>query len=130
MFDLMKAFDTNRGLDFPYFRHSPWTWYTSTETKPEAFKVTETEENVEIFGEVPGFSPEEVEVSLQGRTLSLSGNIEKGGFKRSFTQRYTLGKTLDLESIAASVKDGLLNVSIKKLEPKEPEKRVIPVSTE
>lgn len=76
--------------------------------------------------DVPGVSPENVEVTLDHNLLTIKGNrtteseSEGQGFKRrervsgSFIRQFTLPDTADENGITARVADGVLNITIPK----------------
>lgn len=87
--------------------------------------------------EVPGMNPDDVQVSLQGDTLSIRGErkhaaeekgehylrVERayGAFQRSFT----LGVPVEADKVSAEYVDGVLNVTLPKAEALKPKQ--IPV---
>lgn len=102
-----------------------------------ALDVSEDNEAMTITAELPGLKKEDVQIKVRDGVLTLSGEkkfesenkkdnyyrIERsyGAFARSFT----LPNTVDAEKIAASMKDGVLKVSVpKKPEAKEREVKV------
>lgn len=102
--------------------------------------IAETENEVIIKTELPGLKAKDVEVTLDKDVLTIKGErkfseevkrenyhrIERryGSFKRSFT----LPSNVDLGSVKAGVKDGLLIVKIAKIEAPKP--KVIEVEVE
>ena len=113
--------------------------------KPEAAQaswtpsvdVKETPEAYLIRVELPGLDPKDVEITLQERTLTLSGEktseattdtdrlhvVERtyGSFKRSFT----FPELVDAESVSAKTLNGLLTVEVKKVPEVKPKKITI-----
>lgn len=92
--------------------------------------ISETDDQFLISAELPGMDKEDIEISLENRQLSISGErkFEKkedgkkfhrvetryGSFNRSFQ----LPDNVDEESIEATYENGLLNISIDKAEDK------------
>lgn len=96
-------------------------------------------ENTDTFGislEIPGLTMEEVEVTLENGVLEITGEKNKvssdnddvkthrtermfGKFKRSFQ----IPETIDSENIQATMKDGVLLLSLPKLKESEIDSR-------
>jgi HSP20 family protein len=90
--------------------------------------IIDRDDEVVVRAEVPGFKKDEIEVSVSGSTLTLSGTAaaeqreEKGNYYRYEISRSAFSRTLELpaevdESKAkASLKDGMLELTLPKLE--------------
>jgi HSP20 family protein len=101
--------------------------------------VRETEDRYEVSLDLPGLKPEQVNVTFEDGTLSITGkrefaNEEKGEtwhrIERSFgtfARSIRLPQTADAERIDASFADGVLTVSVPKVEQAKP--RTIEVKT-
>lgn len=99
--------------------------------------VFEDKEGIKLTAELPGVKAEDVKISLENQTLTLRGEkkqiaeetVEKvhryersyGSFERTFT----LPSTVDSERIQATFEDGILTVTLPKVEKAKP--REIPV---
>ena len=68
---------------------------------------------------VPGFKPDDIDITLENDTLTVSGKSEK----RSFTRSLLLPEEIDSEKIAAKVEHGLLTLNLK-LSPKAQPKKI------
>ncbi len=104
-----------------------------------AVDVLEADDHVEIRAEVPGLSEKDVHVSVTDNVLTLKGEktqetsengenyhrVERsyGSFQRSFT----LPRNLQAENTVASFKNGVLTVSIPKVEEVKPKEIQISV---
>jgi len=102
--------------------------------------VYEYEDKVGIVAEIPGLNKKQLDVEVEDGVLTISGDkhstfedegakvlrreLKQSSFKRSFE----LGEQLDGDSIAASFKDGVLSVSIPKIEPEKPKKTFVKIS--
>ena len=94
--------------------------------------VYEYDDKVGIIAEIPGLNKKQLEVSVEEGVLTISGDkhsaFENDGAKvlrrelkqSSFKRQFELGDLLDGENISADFKDGILSVSVPKLEPKQP----------
>ena len=119
--------------DFP-FSSTPQTrenWVPSVD-------ILEKDGNLILRAELPGMTEKQIELKLEGNTLTLKGERKmetedkKSNYHRvesfygSFTRSFRLPDTVDPEKINAEYKNGVLTVTI----PQKPEvrPREIPVS--
>ena len=102
--------------------------------------VYEYEDKVGIVAEIPGLDKKQLNVEVEDGVLTISGDkhstfdddgakvlrreLKQSSFKRSFE----LGEQLDGDNINASFKDGVLSVSIPKIEPEKPKKTSVKIS--
>ena len=101
--------------------------------------VYEYEDKVGIIAEIPGLDKKQLEVSVVEGVLTISGDkhsaFENDGAKvlrrelkqSSFKRQFELGELLDGENIKASFKDGILSVSVPKVEPEKPKKHTVKI---
>ncbi len=92
--------------------------------------ISETENQFLITAELPGMEKEDIDISLENRRLTISGerkfeNEEKGKtFHRvetsygSFNRSLQLPDSVDENSISATYENGLLNITVDKDEEK------------
>ena len=126
---------------FEEFVHDPF-FTTLTRTSDHwspAVDILEKDGNLILRAEVPGVSEKDIDLKLEGNTLTLKGekkldHEEKRdnyhrmeSFYGSFTRSFALPDSADRDHIKADYKDGILTVTI----PQKPEvrPREIPVST-
>lgn len=67
------------------------------------------EEGIKI--ELPGVKAEDIDVSVEGRTLRVTGKNRHG---KELTYAYTLKSTIDDTAISAKLQDGLLSITLPK----------------
>lgn len=91
-----------------------------------AINIYEDKEGIHLTAEVAGLKPEEVNVNVENRVLTISGERKleksenKDGYHRiersygKFTRSFTLPDTVDGEKIAANMKDGILTILLPK----------------
>ena len=72
--------------------------------------------------DVPGLSKKDISIRVEDSVLSIEGDNEK----RTFNKRYNIQEDWDVSKTSAAVKDGVLTVSIPKVEEKKA--KVIEVS--
>jgi len=109
-----------RGLDRPLPFLGQRTW--------PAIDVAEKEDAVLVRAEVPGMKPEEIDISVYGNTLTISGERKEAkedegdGFYHvestygSFRREVVLPTDVDEKKIEAVCKDGILSVTLPKAE--------------
>ena len=101
--------------------------------------VYEYEDKVGVVAEIPGLNKKQLSVDVQDGVLTISGDkhsalddegakvlrreLKQSSFKRSFE----LGELLDGENVSANFKDGILSVSIPKIEPEKPKKHAVKI---
>ncbi len=118
MDDLFDGFF--RGLDRPlsFFTERAWP----------AIDVAEKDDAVVVRAEVPGCTPDDIEISVYGNTLTLSGEKKEShedkrdGYYHlestygSFRRDIPMPTEVDPAKIEAVVKDGVLSVTLPKAE--------------
>ncbi len=94
--------------------------------------VVEEEGRYVVHLDLPGMRREDVKVSMESNTLTLTGErrhqaeTKDGGFRRfersygTFTRTIALPNTIDAKRIEATYKDGVLTVSLPKSEDARP----------
>jgi HSP20 family protein len=103
--------------------------------------VYEYNDKVGIVAEIPGLNKKQLDVSVEDGMLTISGDkhgslIEEQGAKvirkelkqSSFKRSFELGELLDGDNISANFKDGILSVSIPKIEPEQPKKHSVKIA--
>ncbi len=110
-------------VDWPLIRKAKWS---------PAVDVTENDEEVTVHAEVPGIEPEDLDVTISGTELVLSGEkkepsetsgkdscqaeIRFGSFRRTVR----LPQVIDTENVDARYANGVLTLRLKKLRPTQP----------
>jgi len=72
------------------------------------YDVTRTENGYEVEVPVPGFKPEDVEVTYQDDVISVSAKSDRRSFSRSFT----VPEDVDPNKIEANVSNGMLLLTL------------------
>jgi HSP20 family protein len=99
-----------------------------------AVDVLDNEKAYVLKVEVPGLKPEDIDVTLENNVLTLKGErkleqeSERHGYRRverrygSFARAFVLPEGARADAIEATVKDGVLSVTIPKAEAPAPRK--------
>ena len=116
MDDLFDSFF--RGLDRPFSGYKAWP----------PIDVAEEENTIIIRAEVPGCKAEDIDISVYGNTLTISGEKKQSEEKKekgyyhvessygSFRRELTLPTDVDPGKVEAVCKDGVLSVTLPKAE--------------
>jgi HSP20 family protein len=116
MDDLFDGFF--RGLDRPFFGYKAWP----------PIDVAEKDDEILVRAEVPGCKPDDIDISVQGNTLTISGEKkeetkkeEKGYYYvessyGSFRRDVTLPVDVEYGKVEAECKDGVLSIKLPKAE--------------
>jgi len=116
MDDLFDGFF--RGLDRPFAGYKAWP----------AIDVAEEGDTIIVRAEVPGCKAEDIDISVHGNVLTISGEKklseekkEKGYYHvestyGSFRREITLPTDVNQSKVDASYKDGVLSIALPKAE--------------
>jgi len=85
------------------------------------YDVTRTESGYEVEIPVPGYKPEQIEVTFKDGILSVSGKNDRRNFSRSFT----IPEDVDTESIEAQINDGMLVLTLNRRPEAQPKRITI-----
>lgn len=129
--DLLDRYNRQLGLPTTQSDRESRDLLRRTDWAP-AVDIKETPEAFEIHAELPGIKKEDVKVTVHDGVLSLQGERHKeeesGDEKNhriervygSFLRRFTLPDNVSESDINASFKDGVLSLTLKKVEPAQP----------
>lgn len=116
MDDLFDSFF--RGLDRPFVGYKAWL----------AIDVVEEEDAIIVKAEVPGCKADDIDISVHGSTLTISGEKKQEERKKekgyyhversygSFRRDLNLGSDIASDKIEAACKDGVLEILLPKAE--------------
>ena len=133
-----KMFDSMVESQFPEVVKSVGVKLYQGSAYPKV-NVYEYEDKIGIIAEIPGLDKKQLEVSVEEGVLTISGDkhsaFENDGAtvlrrelkQSSFKRQFELGELLDGEHIKANFKDGILSVSVPKVEPEKPKKHTIKI---
>jgi HSP20 family protein len=72
------------------------------------FEIARADNGYRVELPVPGFRPDQIDVTIEDRVLTIVGRSEK----RTFTRTIVIPEEIDAENIAASVEHGLLTLEL------------------
>ena len=132
-----KVFDHLMEQTFPTFKEDVGVSFNKG-AYPKV-NVYEYDDKIGIVAEIPGLDKSNVTVDVEEQVLTISGDkhgfdsdggkcitreLKQSAFKRSFN----LGEHLDGTSVSAKFKDGMLSISVPKIEPEKPKKHSVKIS--
>ena len=109
-----------------------WGWVAPLSAANLAIDMFETKDEVVVKAALPGVKPEQVEVTITGNTLTISGEsneesevkekdyIRKERHYGSFTRSVTLPNGLKADKAEATFENGVLTLQVPKSEEVKP----------
>ena len=94
--------------------------------RPAPIEITETADNINVRAAVPGFKPEEIEISIKDALMIMSGETKSEEKKEDektflnewrsnhFCRQVVLPSEVETDGVEATLKDGILNLTLKK----------------
>jgi HSP20 family protein len=91
-------------------------------------ELTDTDESVVVKAELPGLKPEDIELSVEGSVLTMSGEKRESSEKTdgnyhhserrygSFRRAVTLPSEIDTEKVTTEFENGVLTIRLPKVE--------------
>jgi len=130
--------EVTRLFDEPIFRgfRTP----TSLTMWTPAVDIFETEQELVLKAELPGFDEKDIDVRVEKNTLTVSGErkydkefkeenaLRMERYYGTFNRTFTLPNTVKLDAVKAEYKSGVLTVKLPKLEEAKPKQIKIAVS--
>lgn len=99
---------------------------------PAAYDVYRLEDRVEVWIDLPGLNPEDIDLTVSGRSLEISGRRERpaaegetitaGRSHGEFKYHLQLSSELDPNRVTAEIADGVLKVKLPLAEEVKPRK--------
>jgi len=116
---LFTEFDRSYGDDYGYHAAGPRT------------NLYDTGNELEVRAELPGLGKEDIDIKIQGNYLEISGSRKADtpeGYKahrveraaHSFTRSFTLPSEVDADKAKATLKNGVLVLTLPKAEAAKP----------
>ena len=132
-----KIFDQLMAKQFPAFQEEVGVSFNQG-AYPKV-NVYEHDDKIGIVAEIPGLDKKNVTIDVEEQVLTISG--DKHGFdtdgakcitrelkQSSFKRSFNLGDHLDGDNVTAKFKDGMLSISVPKIEPEKPKKTFVKIS--
>lgn len=93
--------------------------------------IWETEKELTLVADIPGVEPSGLEIDLRDGTLTIVGKVTPEEERRyilkefgvgNYYRQFTLSEVIDQEKISALVKNGVLTLTLPKVERAKPRK--------
>jgi HSP20 family protein len=121
---------------------TPWQSknFSTSNFRPE-MDIRENEQEITITADLPGMDPDQINLKISGRNLTISGERatekeEKGErfyrkerFYGSFQRSIPLPEAVDEEKIKADYQQGVLRVVLPKSTPSQQSRKSIPIKS-
>ena len=133
MIDLLNRLEQRMGRVFEPFRSFDWEVGEPSTAWVPPVDIVEEPETMKITAEIPGVKPEDVKVTVTDNLLTLSGtkfqvkeekNAKLHRYERdygAFERTFTLPATVNGKGIKATYSEGLLTVTLPKVESAKPQ---------
>jgi HSP20 family protein len=103
-----------------------------------AMDIFETDQEITVLADMPGVKAQDLAIDLRENTLTFSGTVESPEGEReeellreyrtgNYYRQFTLSEVIDQSRIEAALKEGVLRLTLPKVEAAAP--RTIPVKT-
>jgi len=100
--------------------------------------LRETEEDLQVWADIPGVAEDSLEVRLEDGTLSIHGQVALGDYEQleplyteynvgNFERSFRIDGAIDSDQISARLADGVLQLRLPKVE--RARRRQIPIHT-
>jgi HSP20 family protein len=108
--------------------------------KMPAVNVKENDKNYEIEVSAPGMKKEDFNISVENRILTISAEVKEEKevkddkytrrefVSSSFSRSFSLPENVDENNIQGHYENGILKVTVSKVEERKPQKKTIPLS--
>jgi HSP20 family protein len=136
-FEPLQEFETVHDRIQRYFDDFPAFGFKYSDSFSPKIDISEGEKNIKVVAEIPGVSKEDIKIVIQDNIISIEGEKKKEEVKEdknyhrtersygSFKRCFTLPAEVDSDNIEAKFENGVLNIDIKKLEPRKAKEKVI-----
>lgn len=127
--EMERLFDRYFGKSWPLLsRWQPGSLLEEPELRMPSLDVIDRDNEIVVRAEVPGIDKNDLDISLTDNLLTIKGQSssekkeEKGDFYRreisssSFSRSVTLPGTVDASKANAALKDGVLEITLPKVE--------------
>lgn len=94
------------------------------------FDILETEEELVLYGDLPGVEPADLDIRFENRELTVLGKVAARHTERrhlygeygigDFYRTFAIGETIDSGKISAELKNGVLSLHLPKTEAVKP----------
>ena len=102
----------------------PFRNFFSNVPAASGIEINKTDSGYFVEVPVPGYKPDEIDITVENGVLSVAGKTEKRSFARSFL----IPDDVDADNITATVEHGMLGLTLHLLPKAQPKKITIKTS--
>jgi len=137
-----KMFDRMVEKSFPSFSKDLGVEFFGNSSYPKV-DVIDTDTSILIHAEIPGLTKEEVEINVEpGKILSIKGSRKQKNHEEgttwiikelkhsSFTRKFLLGDNMNTDAVEAKFSNGILEITVPKIQIKKPEEKIVKIEIE
>lgn len=94
------------------------------------FDIWETDDELILYGDMPGVAPDGLDIRFENRELTIHGKVEPRHHDIEFLQgeygigdfyrMFTIGESIDVDRISAELSNGVLTLHLPKTEAVKP----------
>lgn len=107
-----------------------------------SFDISETDKELQVVADVPGYDPKNVNVNLENGILAIEGKMEEQKEEKdkrwhrqeasrgSFRQQMSLPQGIDEKNVKCKMKNGKLTITIPKMAENKPQGRTLAIDSE
>ena len=138
-FEPLKDLELFRGNIRRFFDDFPIPSFDFNSDFHPRMDISEDEKHVYIEAEIPGVEKKDLKISVQDNVLTISGEKKKEEEKKgknyyrservygSFTRSMTLPEDVNVEKVDAKFEEGILKITLEKLEQKPVKEKLIDI---
>lgn len=105
MADVMVRPNSSRRLLGDFLNFDP---FRTVAANGFGLEVNKSEHGYAVEIPVPGFAPDNIDVTIEDRVLTVTGKTDR----RNFTRALLIPDEIDAETIGANVQNGLLTITL------------------
>ena len=136
-FEPLREIETLHDRIQRYFDDFPNLGFNISDSFSPRIDISEDEKNINVAAEIPGVKKDNIKITLQDNILTIEGEKKKESEKKeknlfrsersygSFKRCFTLPSEVDSDKVEAKFEDGMLHVTLKKLEQKPKTEKII-----
>lgn len=136
-FEPMREIETLHDRIQKYFDDFSNFGFNYSDSFSPKIDISEEKDKINVLAEIPGVKKENIKITLQDNILTIEGEKKKEVEKKdenfyrsermfgSFKRCFTLPVEVDSDKVEAKFENGMLNISLKKLEIKSKSEKVI-----
>jgi HSP20 family molecular chaperone IbpA len=103
--------------------NTPFNIHTTAKADLDSPDIIKTDNGMEVYIELPGTKKKDLNVTIENKRLTVSAEKSIGSRKSSFKRSWTIPPVYDVETLQATLADGVLKLVLEK-RPEAKEKKI------